>query len=159
MCLQAIWYVILCYYDADTSLWCWISTSLRRRNDGCCMISPVCRARHQHGHRGQTGSAAQQHSTLWTLDMRRHIQGGGRTFKLSTKCHLQFVWCSRYPRCPYLHTTHTKPANKKLRSPAQRGDLATKIDYETQYLHVIVQLPIRWSINSIIVCRYTVDIQ
>ena len=51
---------------------------------------------------------------------------------------------------------HTKPANKKLRSPAQRGDLATKIDYETQYLHGIVQLS--QSVGALVASLY-VDIQ
>ena len=84
---QAIWYVILCCYDADTSLRC--------RNDGVLhdlTSLQHCSTRHQHGHRGQTGSAAQQHSILWTRDTgyrRHHIIRGYGTFKLSIHCHLQ----------------------------------------------------------------------
>ena len=127
MCLQAIWYVILCYYDADTSLWCWISTSLWCRNDGLLHDLTSLQSsstRHQHGHRGQTGSAAQQHSTLWTLDMRRHTQGVG---ELSN-----YLYCAIYSlyavdiHAVRIYTPHTKTRQQKAKEPSAARGLGDK---------------------------------
>ena len=79
----------------------------------CCMISPVCStavlATNMDTAQGTDGfcSTATQHivnTGHWIGDTT--CRGYG-TFKLSIQCHLQCVY-SRYPHCPYLHTTHNQ---------------------------------------------------
>ena len=96
------------------------------------------------------------HCEHGTLDRRHHMQG---IWNFQIIYTVSFTVCIQQISTLSVSTHHTqKPANKKLRSPAQRGDLATKIDYETHYLHGIVQLLISLSIGSITVL-YILQIQ
>ena len=128
------------------------------------MISPVCSTavlatNMDTGDRRVLQHSNTAHCEHGTLDRRHHMQG---IWNFQIIYTVSFTVCIQQILSTLSVSTHhtQKPANKKLRSPAQRGDLATKIDYETHYLLGIVQLSISWSIGSIIVlCLIdTVDI-
>ena len=125
----------------------------------CCMISPVCSTAVLATNMDTGDRRVLQHSNTAYCEHGTPHSGDG-TFKLSIQCHLQFVYVQWVSALSVSTHNTQKPANKKLRSPAQRGDLVTKIDYETHYLHGTVQLSISWSIGSItVLCVIdTVDI-
>ena len=129
------------------------------------MISPVCSTAVLATNMDTGDRRVLQHSNTaycehGTLDRRHHMQGMALSNYLYSVIYSLYMYVQQVSTLSVSTHNTQKPANKKLRSPAQRGDLATKIDYETHYLHGTVQLSISWSIGSItVLCVIdTVDI-